>query len=32
MYQELIDAGQEGVDQMALIRVFEHLGGVRMND
>lgn len=32
MYQKLIDDGQEGLDQMALIRVFEELGGVRMND
>ncbi len=32
MYQQLIDAGDEGVDQMALIRVFEELGGVKMHD
>jgi len=32
MYQQLIDQGQEGADQMALIRVFERIGGVNMND
>jgi 2-hydroxy-3-oxopropionate reductase len=32
MYQQLIDAGEDGVDQMALIHVFEQLAGVRMNE
>jgi 3-hydroxyisobutyrate dehydrogenase-like beta-hydroxyacid dehydrogenase len=32
MYQQLIDRGEEGVDQMALIRIFEELGGVKMSD
>lgn len=32
MYQQLIDAGEDSVDQMALIRIFEKLGGVNMAD
>lgn len=32
MYQQLIDAGEDSVDQMALIRVFEKMGGVNMAD
>lgn len=30
MYQKLIDAGQEGVDQMALIHLFEEAAGVEV--
>ena len=32
MYQQLIDAGEDGLDQMALIQIFERVSGVRMND
>jgi 2-hydroxy-3-oxopropionate reductase len=32
MYQQLIDQGQDGIDQMALIRIFEKAGGVSMAD
>ena len=32
MYQKLIDEGKGGMDQMALIQVFEELGGARISD
>ena len=32
MYQKLIDRGQGGLDQMALIQIFEELAGVRMSE
>jgi 2-hydroxy-3-oxopropionate reductase len=32
MYQQLIDAGEDDLDQMALVQIFEQMGGVQMND